>query len=620
VIKQDWQNSVFHTGTTDFLSNAFPALGETIEVCIFIPSDAPVEKVVLRTCPNGEQQFTTMVRSKSKGQMISWHAPLKINERIVPYRFGIQTDESVWWVNAAGISMQEPFSLFDFKILADFSPIDWLQNAIFYQIFPDRFANGDKENDPIMENLGYRNIMRNTFPWGQKAPDEVKNLLAFYGGDLQGIDQNLDYLRMLGINAIYLNPVFTAFSNHRYDVIDYERVDPVLGGDQALLDLKRNMDAINIRLILDIVPNHCGYGHPWFQKALVDAYSEEAGFFYFDHHPDAYESWMGHAMLPKLNYSSTELRHRMYLDENSVMQRWLKPPFNADGWRVDVANMLGRRDADQKDHEVISEIRQSVKRAKSDAYLMGENFFEASSQLQGDGWDGVMNYTGFSNPLIFWLKGYYQDALGWNGELSSTKPWSTDTLVKSWQDHLAAIPWQIALQQFNLLGSHDTPRIRTLLAGNDVLHQLAAIVQFTFPGVPCLYYGDEIGLMDEPGFGSRNCMQWDQARWNTTMLTFYRQLIDFRKNSETLQIGAFQVLYAEEDFFIYQRFYNEDHILISANRSECHRPAETIKIPNLGLPNPKEFKSLFSDDTIKVNGSEIVTPEHPQGGAIWLKS
>lgn len=619
MIQPYWLKSAFHAGTSDFLSTTFPKLGETIEVRLRLFKEAPVQKVVLRTCPNGEQQFTSMIRSEVKGDLQYWSAPLKINERIVPYRFGIQTDKSVWWLNASSVGLQEPLSLFDYKILADFSPISWLKDAIFYQIFPDRFANGDLGNDPNMESIGYRDIKRNTFAWGQKAPDGAKNMLDFYGGDLQGIYQKLDYLESLGVNSVYLNPVFTAFSNHRYDVIDYEKVDPVLGGDEALIALKKEMDNRHMRMILDIVPNHCGYGHPWFQKALVDPDSVEAGFFYFDNHPDAYESWMGHAMLPKLNYSSSDLRRRMYHDDNSIMQRWLKPPFNADGWRVDVANMLGRRNADQRDHEVISEIRQDVKSARPDAYLIGENFYEASSQLQGDGWDGVMNYSGFTNPLIYWLSGYYQDALGWNGELRSAEPWPTDILLKSWQDHLAAVPWQIALQQFNLLGSHDTPRIRTLLADNNVLHQLAVMIQFTFPGVPCIYYGDEIGLVDQPGFGSRNCMLWGEAQWNKLMFSFYKKIINLRRESDVIKNGAFQILYAERDFFIYQRLFRESNILITANRSEIPRPAGKIKIPDALLPFESQFKSYFGDQTIDVIDSQFDLPELAQGGAIWLK-
>jgi alpha-glucosidase len=219
---------------------------------------------------------------------------------------------------------------------------------------------------------------------------------------------------------------------------------------------------------------------------------------------------MGAKALIKLNYQSQMLRNLMYRGENSVMRRWLRPPYSADGWRVDVANMLGRHDDSQVDAEVLPEIKASVKAANPQAYLIGENFYEADSQLQGQAWDGVMNYTGFADPLLHWLRPYETGAIGWKGDIRAEERWESVSLIKAWTEHLAAIPWTIALQQFNVLESHDTPRLHTILSGDEDHAKLAAIAQFSFPGVPCLYYGDELGLRDEPGFGSRNCMVWDE--------------------------------------------------------------------------------------------------------------
>ena len=327
----EWLKSAYHAGTSDYLSNTYPVLGESLVVRLQVHKKAPIQQIVLRTIPNGEQQFTSMTRAEADGDVQYWQATLTVNEPLTHYRFGLQTEEAIWWFNPAGISLQVPFNLFDFKLVADFHTIPWLQDAIFYQIFPDRFENGDPANDPQREPVGYRNITRHTYPWGQPLPKGEENMLAFYGGDLQGIIQRLDHLEALGVNALYLNPVFTAFSNHRYDVVDYDAVDPVLGGDHALIELRRLLDEKQMHYILDIVPNHCGYGHPWFQQAQADAGSLEAGFFYFDHHPEHYESWMGRWSLPKLNYASAELRQRMYKGEQSIIRRWLRPPFAADG-------------------------------------------------------------------------------------------------------------------------------------------------------------------------------------------------------------------------------------------------------------------------------------------------
>ena len=371
---------------------------------------------------------------------------MTISQPLTQYRFGIQAADGVWWLNATGVSAQEPFTLFDFKIIADMSPISWLEDAIFYQVFPDRFANGDPTNDPENDPTGFQDLTRKTFPWGQASSDAGFGVFNFYGGDLAGISMHLDYLTRLGVNAIYLNPIFSALSNHRYDGVNYEKVDPTLGGDEALIELREQLTEKGMHYLLDIVPNHCGYFHPWFQKARQDAKSEEAGYFFFDQHPDDYVSWMGHWGVPKLNYASQKLREKMYAGQDSIIKSWLKPPFSADGWRVDVANMLARCNDQQYDHEVIKGIRMAVKSVNPQAYLVGENFYESSSQLQGDGWDAVMNYAGFSAPLWSWLAGFRQKALNWPGELINHHPWPTELLIKTWQDHLAAIPWQIALQ------------------------------------------------------------------------------------------------------------------------------------------------------------------------------
>ena len=218
----------------------------------------------------------------------------------------------------------------------------------------------------------------------------------------------------LGINTLYLNPIFTAYSNHKYDVIDYDHVDPHLGGNEALVKLRQALDKRGMHYMLDIVPNHCGVWHPWFQAACSDPNAPEAEFFTFHDHPVDYESWLGHKALPKLNYRSRELRRRIYNSDDAVFRRWLRPPYAADGWRVDVANMLGRQGETQIGHKVARGIRRAVKETRRNAYLMAESFFDSSAQLQGDEWDGMMNYAGFTLPLWHWLRGFDQGAIGIN--------------------------------------------------------------------------------------------------------------------------------------------------------------------------------------------------------------
>ena len=611
-----WLAHVLHVPTADYLSNPNPALGETITVRLLIPSQADPDQVVLRTIPNGEQQFTAMTRHSEQGVFSVWEAPLKVNEPRVSYRFAIQTEGRVWWLNALGISIHTPLAMFDFKLLAGFQPISWLERSVFYQIFPDRFANGDPSNDPVEEADPRQRYTRKTFPWGEKAPRDRK-LMPFYGGDLAGIETHLDYLEQLGVNALYLNPIFTAFTNHRYDVSNFREVDPVLGGDQALISLRQALSQRDMRYVLDIVPNHSGFMHPWFQSALQDKQSEERGFFYFAENEQDYTSWMGFGHMPKLNYGSSALRREMIESEDSIFAYWLKPPFSADGWRVDVGNMLGRHDDHQINLELLRSIRAAVKRISPEAYLMGENFFEATEQLQGDGWDAVMNYTGFADPVLHWLTGYEQDALRCDAVLKTDIPWDTATMLQAWNENLASIPWQIALQQFNLLDSHDTPRLLTLLNGDKALSQLAAIAQFTFPGVPCLYYGDEIGLTNEEGFDSRNCFPWDEDQWDQESLDFYKKLITLRRTSLALARGELRVLYYDQDLVVYARVLGEEWVLVTANRSEQAHPAVRLDVPALNLVGERDFIALIGSGRIKAGNGWLDLPELSKGGEVW---
>ena len=591
-------------------------MGETITVRLLIPSQADPDQVVLRTIPNGEQQFTAMTRHSEQGVYSVWEAPLKVNEPRVSYRFAIQTEGRVWWLNALGISIHTPLAMFDFKLLAGFQPISWLERSVFYQIFPDRFANGDPSNDPVEEADPRQRYTRKTFPWGEKAPRDRK-LMPFYGGDLAGIETHLDYLEQLGVNALYLNPIFTAFTNHRYDVSNFREVDPVLGGDQALVSLRQALSQRDMRYVLDIVPNHSGFMHPWFQSALQDKKGEERGFFYFAENEQEYTSWMGFGHMPKLNYGSSALRREMIESEDSIFAYWLKPPFSADGWRVDVGNMLGRHDAHQINLELLRSIRAAVKRVSPEAYLMGENFFEATEQLQGDGWDAVMNYTGFADPVLHWLTGYEQDALRCDAVLKTDIPWDTATMLQAWNENLASIPWQIALQQFNLLDSHDTPRLLPLLNGDKALSQLAAIAQFTFPGVPCLYYGDEIGLTNEEGFDSRNCFPWDEDQWDQESLDFYKKLITLRRTSLALARGELRVLYYDQDLVVYARVLGEEWVLVTANRSEQAHPAVRLDVPALNLVGERDFIALIGSGRIKAGNGWLDLPELSKGGEVW---
>lgn len=610
-----WLRSIHHDGSEKYVSMLYPRLGDTIRIRVRISDQAPIKRVILRTFPDGEQALTIMEPTRIDPPVQWWETDLPINEPVTHYRFIIDSADGLWHYSAAGPTAFVPLDATDFRILADYSTPAWLQSAVFYQIFPDRFANGDPSNDPQPDEFEYRGHWPRTYPWEVPPEPEAFFPIVFYGGDLSGIEARLDYLEELGVNALYLNPIFSALSNHKYDVADYSQVDPHFGGNPALVSLRRALSNRGMRYILDIVPNHCGYWHPWFQSALNDSGAAEAEFFTFRRHPDDYATWLGVWTLPKLNYLSPELRRRIYESPDSVFQHWLQPPYSADGWRVDVANMLGRQGPTQIGLEISRGIRKAVKETQPDAYLMGENFFDATGQLQGDQWDGVMNYGGFTHPLWYWLSGYAQGAHGFTETLTSPH-WPTEAMVETWHSRLASIPWAIALQQYNILDSHDTIRIRTILKDNDALHRLAVVLLLTFPGVPGLYYGDEIGMVDVPGLSARGCMIWDRSRWDQSLLEFHRALIHFHRKSAALQRGGFQVLVSEPDTVIYQRECPDERVLVIAHRADAARPAVPIPVYHGGISDGTRFADLLTDAVYSVHDGSLIVPELPQGAVI----
>ncbi len=614
----DWLQSIHHDGSPLFLSNPTPSLGERITLRLRCHPNAQVKAVYLRTAPDGEQSFTPMTLIEDTRLARWWQVEITMSEPRVLYRFVLVTPGGLWHYSAAGLSQAEPLDASAFRLVADYAQPAWVRSAVFYQIFPDRFANGSPADDPRPQDWEIRGARPRTFPWGSPPDPGTPFSMVFYGGDLPGILQRLDYLQSLGVDALYLNPVFTARSNHRYDVVDYTQVDPYLGGDQALIRLADNLHARSMRYILDIVPNHCGFASHWFQTAQRDPSSPEAGFFTFLNYPDEYATWLGVWSLPKLNYTSHELRWRMYEAPDAIFRRWLLPPFSADGWRVDVANMLARQGPLQSGDQIARGIRSAVKHVNPQAYLIGENFFDATPQLQGDQWDGVMNYAGFTIPLEHWLNQVRYRSHGLNETISVGQPLPTRALLQSWRQRRAGIPWAIAVQQYNQLDSHDTSRILSTLGGNPRLHRLAIALQFTYPGVPGVYYGDEIGLADHPQLASRGCMPWDPSAWDQSLLAFYRALIKLRKQSPALQSGSFQEILEENDAFAYLRESPQAYALVVAQRSPTPRPAGGIPLALAGVPDGVAFTEFFSGERRSVQDGMLMLPEHPQGASIWL--
>lgn len=460
-------SSIHHDGSGRYvktLANPSIHLGDSVQLRIRAGLDTPVDRVFVYTCPDGEGRYDEMQPEPGGRACHWWSIQIPISMPQTGYRFLILVGGIPYWYNASGLHDFNVTDSDDFRLLADYQSPDWVRQSVFYQIFPDRFCDGNSENNVRNGEFTYRGETARACRWGEPpSPSGLAKMVEFYGGDLDGVLSKLDYLSDLGVNSVYLTPIFTSFSNHRYDVVDYFNVDPHLGGNSALIALRRATADRGMRLILDIVPNHCGVAHPWFQQAQADPNSRTAEYFTFQKRPDEYTCWLGVKSLPKLNYNSLALRRAMYADPDSVFRHWMKAPYTIDGWRIDVANMLGRQGASQLGMEVGLGIRAAVKTENPQAYLLGENFFDPALQLQGDFLDAAMNYAGFTNPLWFWLT-TFQFSTGMKRELiQAPGGFSTQALVDSWQAYRSSIPWQIVNQQFNTLGTHDTPRIQTIL-------------------------------------------------------------------------------------------------------------------------------------------------------------
>jgi alpha-glucosidase len=615
--------SVHHDGSARYVvtPSGGPGvrLGDEVRLRVRAGLDAPVRRILLRTTPDGEQRFTELAEVAPGPASRWWEATLRVAMPATGYRFLVVTEDGHRWLNGSGVHEASPTDRDDFLLLAGFAPPAWLEDRVFYQVFPERFANGDPANDVGDGAWTYRGQVARYRRWDELPGTGPAAMVEFFGGDLAGIEARLDHLVDLGANALYLNPIFASRSNHGYDTIDYERVAHHFGGDAALVALRQATRARDIRLILDIAPNHVGVEHPWFQAAQADATSPTAGYFVFRDHPDDYESWLGVRSLPKLDYRSGALRAAMYEGRDAVLRRWLREPYAIDGWRIDVANMLGRLGPDQLAADVARGMRDAVKAEAPDAYLVGEHWFDALDQLTGDQWDGVMNYAGFRNPLLHWLEGVTYRSHGSSATVRSGRS-STASFLHTLGAFRAAVAWAVARCQFDLVGSHDTARIATVLGGDRGRLRAAFGMLLTEVGVPSIYYGDEVGLAGDDDVHARRPMPWDPADWDREHHGFVRDLVRIRRTTPALLRGGFQVLEAAPDSIAFLRDTDDSLAVAVIVRGPDARPAVAMPVAHGGLPDGLVLTERLTGRTSTVEGGRLDIGATPPGVAIWTGS
>ncbi len=361
---EQWLESVYSDGTECFVSNPQPKLFETVTVWLRVYEDALVRHVFLRTIPNGAERLIEARREKVVNGLAYYAAELQITEKRMQYHFYLVCDEIIYFYNQKEITTYVPDHTYDFVLLTDYKQPEWVKKSVFYQIFPERFYNGNPENDVKSGEYqlnGHDTIQMESWE-AEPLPYEKGFCLDFFGGDLEGVKAKIPYLKELGVTAVYLNPIFLAPSVHKYDCIDYFHVDPHFGGDEALIELSKALHENDMKLILDISINHTGTAHRWFNRdglffdksegAYNNEDSEERGFYFFKEGTNDYLGWYDVADLPTLNYTSDKLREVIYRGKDSVIRKWLKEPFCIDGWRFDVADVFARNNEVQLSHEL----------------------------------------------------------------------------------------------------------------------------------------------------------------------------------------------------------------------------------------------------------------------------
>ena len=570
-------------------------------------------------------------------------------DKTIEYYFEVVAGKQRCIYNKRG-AMLEPQPYYNFKISPNFSTPDWAKGAVFYQIFVDRFYNGDKDNDVLDNEYIYIGEGTTKVEDWDKYPAAM-GVREFYGGDLQGVLDKLDYLKDLGVDVIYLNPIFVSPSNHKYDIQDYDYVDPhfgVIKSDKGQVlpegakDNKKatkyinrvtnkvNLEASNklfiklteeihkrgMKVILDGVFNHCGSFNKWLDKeciyekqegyekgAYVDKKSPYHTFFKFFEedwpYNYKYDGWWGHDTLPKLNYEESPKLYEYIL---KIAKKWVSPPYNADGWRLDVAADLGH--TAEYNHKFWRDFRKAVKEANPDAIILAEHYGDPGAWLEGDQWDTVMNYDAFMEPLTWFLTGVEKHSDGFRGDLLGNHQSFFDAM----SHHMSRFHYQSLEVAMNELSNHDHSRFltrtnrkvgRTHTLGpeaanenvNKGVFKEAVVVQMTWPGAPTLYYGDEAGVCGWTDPDNRRTYPWGKE--DKELVSFHKDVIGIHKKSDALMRGSLKFLYGEQNVISYGRFTNEEEVVVILNNDEAEK---TIKIPvwEIGIFDNEVLVSLLT--------------------------
>lgn len=570
-----------HDGSELYVLEAPDAPGGQATVRLRVPHAAAAGRVLLRTVRDGEPAVVEAVRDADGEDETWWRASFPVTAESGRYRWLLDRgDDGYAWLNGAGLAATDVSDADDFVLACDPGAPDWHAGSVVYQIFPDRFARSGAAG---LDDLPDWAIPR---PWDSLPEGRGPNTpYEWFGGDLPGIEQHLEHIARLGANVLYLTPIFPAGSTHRYDAESFDVVDPLLGGDEALDSLLAAAHARGMRIVGDLTLNHCGAGHSWFRDARAYTSAPERAFFTLDDHlPHGYECWLGVPSLPKLNWTSAELRRRML---DGVVRRWVRR--GLDGWRIDVANMVARLGAYDENHEIARETRDALAAERDDALLIAEHAHDFRPDLQGQGWHGTMSYAGFLRPVWSWLRrpDLPEDLRTHFWTLPVGLPeLDGAAAVATMRAFRSGLPWRSVANSWTLLSSHDVARFRTVAGSRE--RQLVGIgLQMTTPGVPMLFAGDEIGLEGAWGEDARRPMPWDRIdTWDGPLFEEVRALVALRRSHDALARGGLRYVHVSADAIAYLRESRSERLLCLAARA----PHAPIAAPVAGL------ETLYGDD------------------------
>ena len=608
-----------HVATPAGMPVASPPIGTTTTLRIEVPHDSGFEAVHLRSVEDGEPVYRR-ARRVQRSRAVDVHEVEVVQVSATQgYRFQLEGPRGDAWLTARGLVPHDVTDTWDFQLLASPPPPTWAADATLYQIFPDRFARAGASQDwPAWAEPA---------AWSDPvATDAPSSMHQLYGGDLPGITAHLDHLTELGVDGVYLTPVFPSINNHRYAASSFDEVDAFLGGDEGLRELAAALHQRGLRLLGDLTLNHSGSTHPWFLAAQADAGSVEAGFYVFDEHPHRYQAWHGVPTLPKFDHRAPELRRRLYEGPGSVADRYLAAPFHLDGWRIDAANMAGRQGAVDLSAALRVRLLETCRAAQPEAYVLAEHCHDATTDLRADGWHGTMDYTGFTRPVWSWLVAPYRQ-VRLLGPPAPVRPTPGGTAAQVIDLVRGQLPWRSVLHSMIMLGSHDTARWAHV-AGDRERRLVGLTWLLTFAGVPSLFYGDEIGLGADgtveaigtrraPDVVTRAPMPWDRPeRWDRATLHLTRRLLAIRRASPALRRGGVRWLHLDDDAIVYLRDHPEERVLVALTRSA----AEDIVLDTevLGLQPGTAAAALLDHPDLSVHAGHVrLGAVDAPSGRVW---